>query len=74
MNAFEALGLNEQLVRAVTELGFETPPPSRKKPFLYYYPAPPTSWALPRRVPAKQPHSGCLYYNLSIRRSATRRH
>lgn len=25
MNAFEALGLNEQLVRSVTELGFETP-------------------------------------------------
>ncbi|HEX2684199.1 MAG TPA: DEAD/DEAH box helicase [Ferruginibacter sp.] len=25
MNAFEALGLNEQLVSAVTELGFETP-------------------------------------------------
>ena len=25
MNAFEALGLNEQLVQSVTDLGFETP-------------------------------------------------
>ncbi len=25
MNAFEALGLNEQLVQAVADLGFETP-------------------------------------------------
>ena len=24
MNAFEALGLNEQLVQAITEMGFET--------------------------------------------------
>ncbi len=31
MNAFEALGLNEQLVQAVTELGFETPTPIQEK-------------------------------------------
>ncbi|HNA01253.1 MAG TPA: DEAD/DEAH box helicase [Ferruginibacter sp.] len=31
MNAFEALGLNEQLVRAVTELGFETPTSIQEK-------------------------------------------
>ncbi|HAO46527.1 MAG TPA: ATP-dependent RNA helicase [Chitinophagaceae bacterium] len=31
MNAFEALGLNEQLVRSVTELGFETPTSIQEK-------------------------------------------
>src|SRR3982750_557636 len=31
MNAFEALGLNEQLVQAVTEMGFETPTPIQEK-------------------------------------------
>lgn len=31
MNAFEALGLNELLVQAITELGFETPTPVQEK-------------------------------------------
>jgi ATP-dependent RNA helicase DeaD len=31
MNAFEALGLNEQLVRAVTDLGFEQPTPIQEQ-------------------------------------------
>ncbi len=31
MNAFEALGLNEELVQAVTELGFETPTPIQEQ-------------------------------------------
>ncbi len=31
MNAFEALGLNEQLVQAVTDLGFETPSAIQEK-------------------------------------------
>jgi ATP-dependent RNA helicase DeaD len=31
MSAFEALGLNEQLIQAVTELGFETPTPIQEK-------------------------------------------
>ncbi|MBS1512770.1 MAG: DEAD/DEAH box helicase [Bacteroidetes bacterium] len=31
MNAFEALGLNEQLVQAVTDLGFETPSEIQQK-------------------------------------------
>src|SRR5450432_168790 len=31
MNAFEGLGLNENLVRAVTDLGFETPTPIQTK-------------------------------------------
>ena len=31
MNAFEALGLNEQLVQAITDLGFETPTPIQEK-------------------------------------------
>jgi ATP-dependent RNA helicase DeaD len=31
MNAFEALGLNEQLVQAVTELGFENPTPIQQQ-------------------------------------------
>jgi len=31
MNAFEALGLNEQLLQAVTELGFETPTSIQEK-------------------------------------------
>ncbi len=31
MNAFEALGLNEQLVQAITEMGFETPTPIQDK-------------------------------------------
>ncbi len=31
MNAFEALGLNEQLVQSVTELGFETPTAIQEK-------------------------------------------
>ncbi len=31
MNAFEALGLNEQLVQSVTELGFETPTSIQEK-------------------------------------------
>lgn len=31
MNAFEALGLNESLVQAITELGFETPTPVQEK-------------------------------------------
>jgi ATP-dependent RNA helicase DeaD len=31
MNAFEALGLNEQLVQAVTELGFENPTPIQEQ-------------------------------------------
>ncbi len=31
MNAFEALGLNEQLVKAVTDLGFETPSEIQQK-------------------------------------------
>jgi ATP-dependent RNA helicase DeaD len=31
MNAFEALGLNEQLVQAVTDLGFETPSEIQEK-------------------------------------------
>jgi len=31
MNAFEALGLNEQLVQAITEMGFETPTPIQEK-------------------------------------------
>jgi ATP-dependent RNA helicase DeaD len=31
MNAFEALGLNEQLVQSITELGFETPTPIQEQ-------------------------------------------
>ncbi|MEP7109872.1 MAG: DEAD/DEAH box helicase [Ferruginibacter sp.] len=31
MNAFEALGLNEQLVQAITEMGFEIPTPIQEK-------------------------------------------
>ncbi len=31
MNAFEALGLNEQLVQSITELGFETPTPIQQQ-------------------------------------------
>ena len=31
MNAFEALGLNVQLVQAITEMGFETPTPIQEK-------------------------------------------
>ena len=31
MNAFEALGLNEQLVKSIAELGFETPTPIQEK-------------------------------------------
>ncbi len=31
MNAFEALGLNEQLVQATTDLGFETPTPIQEQ-------------------------------------------
>lgn len=31
MNAFEALGLNEQIVQAITEMGFETPTPIQEK-------------------------------------------
>lgn len=31
MNAFEALGLNEQLVKAITEMGFENPTPIQEK-------------------------------------------
>ena len=31
MNAFEALGLNEQLVKSISELGFETPTPIQEK-------------------------------------------
>jgi len=31
MNAFEALGLNEQLVKSITDLGFETPTPIQEK-------------------------------------------
>ncbi len=31
MNAFEALGLNEQLVQAITDLGFETPTPIQEQ-------------------------------------------
>src|ERR1700712_3354701 len=31
MNAFEGLGLNEQLVKAITLLGFETPTPIQQK-------------------------------------------
>src|SRR5690349_5722528 len=31
MNAFEALGLNEQLVQAVTEMGFESATPIQEK-------------------------------------------
>src|ERR1700709_1611803 len=31
MNAFEALGLNESLVKSITEMGFETPTPIQEK-------------------------------------------
>src|SRR5580698_2448058 len=31
MNAFQALGLNEQLVQAITDLGFETPTPIQEQ-------------------------------------------
>ena len=31
MNAFEGLGLNENLVKAITEMGFETPTPIQEK-------------------------------------------
>ena len=31
MNAFEALGLNEQLVQAITDLGFENPTPIQEQ-------------------------------------------
>jgi ATP-dependent RNA helicase DeaD len=31
MNAFEALGLNEQLLQAITDLGFETPTPIQEQ-------------------------------------------
>jgi ATP-dependent RNA helicase DeaD len=31
MNAFEALGLNEQIVQSITELGFETPTPIQQQ-------------------------------------------
>ena len=31
MNAFEALGLNEEVVKAITEMGFETPTPIQEK-------------------------------------------
>ncbi len=31
MNAFEALGLNEQLVRSISDLGFETPTPIQEQ-------------------------------------------
>lgn len=31
MNAFEALGLNEQLIRSISELGFETPTPIQEQ-------------------------------------------
>src|SRR4249920_1953731 len=31
MNAFEALGLNEQLVQAIADLGFETPTPIQEQ-------------------------------------------
>jgi ATP-dependent RNA helicase DeaD len=31
MNAFEALGLNQELVRAITDLGFENPTPIQEK-------------------------------------------
>ena len=31
MNAFEALGLNEQLVQAITEMGFENPTPIQEQ-------------------------------------------
>ena len=31
MNAFEALGLNEQLLQSITDLGFETPTPIQEQ-------------------------------------------
>ncbi len=31
MNAFEELGLKEELVRAIADLGFETPTPIQQK-------------------------------------------
>ena len=40
MNAFEALGLNEQLVQAVADLGFETPSEIQQKAIfrLFFWP------------------------------------
>ena len=36
MNAFEALGLNEQLVNAVTDMGFETPSEIQQKAIEFF--------------------------------------
>ena len=37
MTKFKALGLNETLLQAITDLGFETPSEVQEKPFPFYW-------------------------------------
>ena len=62
MNAFEGLGLNENLVKAVTDLGFETPTPIQTKaiPVLL---SGTTDFVGLAQVLVKQQRLACRYYN-----------
>ena len=70
---FEALGLNEQLVRAVTELGFETPTSIQEKAIPVLLSGTTDFMGLAQTGTGKQPIR-LLIATLSIRRNATRRH
>jgi hypothetical protein len=61
MNAFEALGLNEQLVQAVADL--KPPQKYNKKPSRFYYPALQILLAWRKQVPEKRLLLDYPFYN-----------
>ena len=74
MNAFEALGLNQQLVQAITDLGFDTPTPIQEQAIPILLSG--TTDFVGRHKPAREKRLLLVfpYYTLSILQKDTHRH
>ena len=63
MSMFEELGLNEKLVKAVTDLGFTEPTPIQAKAIPVLLSGTKDLIGLAQTGPAKQPHLVYPFYN-----------
>ncbi len=72
---FEELGVRDDLLRGIADMGFETPMPVQEKviPVLLHM-ATTTLWLWLRPAPARQPLSACRSYSVSIFPAMCRRH
>lgn len=73
MNTFEELGVRDDLLKAIHELGFENPMPVQEKVIPHLLNEDGDVIALHRPEPERRRHSVFPYYSVSIHQETCRR-